>query len=119
MIRKIGIFMVTACPCVLGYYWYTNFTEPVLLFVAAFFLVFGLFSMTIKSPKKNKSSHQLEMEKKLKMFFFFFMTIILMMVSAITMGGENLGKINYWPISCWALACMSMWKGQGYKKSNL
>ncbi len=90
MIRRIGMFMVIACPCVLGYYWYTNFKEPVLLIIAAFLLVFGFFSRTIIVYP--------ETERKIKVFFFYFLAIISIIFFALNMGGEKLAKNNYWPI---------------------
>ena len=124
MIRKIGIFLIVVCPCPFGYYVYTGFTEPIFLLIAAFFLVFGLFSMTITNennhnPKKNKGSRQLEARRIFKMIFFHFLAIIFFIALFLNIGGEELGEINYRPIVCFTLVIIFFIKGKKYTKPFL
>lgn len=121
MIRKIGILLVGACPCVLGYYLYTGFKEPILLPIAAFLLIFGLFSMTInrKATSKNKSFCQLEMRRKIKMVLFHFLATVSLTFLAFNIGGEELGKINYYPVCCTFLFLVFFSLGLSCKKPIL
>ena len=100
--------MVIACPCILGYYWYTNFKEPVLLIIAAFLLVFGLFSRTIIIYP--------ETEKKIKVFFFCFFSLFFSIFAISKIGGEGLGGINYWPVACLILVVI-FYKSRKYIKT--
>jgi len=108
MIRKIGLFLIGACPCVLGYYIYTGFTESILLLTAIFLLVFGLFSRIIMVHP--------EAEKKIKMFFFYSLVPIFAIFAITKIDGETIG--DYSPIVCTFIACMLYFFGHKCKNSS-
>ena len=52
------------------------------------------------------------------MIIFFYLAIFSASLALINIGGEELGKINYWPIACFIVTIIFFLIGTSYTKSS-
>ena len=100
-----------------------NVAEPMLSQFALLCIVIGSISCAILFGRKKTIKKDIyfylkkEKNRKIKMKIFFSLAIIPACLALINVGGEELGKINYWPIGCLAATILFAAIGVNYTKN--
>ena len=112
MIKKISIFLLIFGICLFCYILYKGSAGPVLSLTAVFTSFGGGFSLMMEKISKE------ERWRIFKLIFCYLLAVIFFALIFAKIGGENLGKINYWPVICGILLVFFSFLGSKYLNSS-